>query len=39
MKKHVYQIADATADALAKQFTKKFSWPRIDGQGGKDDIH
>ena len=25
MKKHVYQIADATADALAKQFTKKFS--------------
>jgi hypothetical protein len=26
MKKHVYQIADATADALAKQFAKKFSW-------------
>ena len=25
MKTHVYQIADATADALAKQFTKKFS--------------
>jgi hypothetical protein len=25
MKKHVYQIADATADALAKQFVKKFS--------------
>jgi len=25
MKKHVYQIADATADALAKQFAKKFS--------------
>jgi hypothetical protein len=25
MKKHVYQIADATADALAKQFTTKFS--------------
>ena len=25
MKNHVYQIADATADALAKQFTKKFS--------------
>jgi hypothetical protein len=25
MKKHVYQIADATADALAKQFSKKFS--------------
>lgn len=25
MKKHVYQIADATADALAKQFVSKFS--------------
>jgi hypothetical protein len=25
MKTHVYQIADATADALAKQFAKKFS--------------
>jgi hypothetical protein len=25
MKKHVYQIADATADALAKQFVKKFT--------------
>ena len=25
MKKHVYQIADATAAALAKQFAKKFS--------------
>jgi hypothetical protein len=25
MKQHVYQIADATADALAKQFAKKFS--------------
>lgn len=25
MKGHVYQIADATADALAKQFVKKFS--------------
>lgn len=25
MKKHVYQIADATADALAKQFVKKFA--------------
>jgi hypothetical protein len=25
MKSHVYQIADATADALAKQFTKRFS--------------
>ena len=25
MKKHVYQIADATADALAKQFAKKFA--------------
>jgi hypothetical protein len=25
MKKHVYQIADATADALAKQFSKKFA--------------
>jgi hypothetical protein len=25
MKRHVYQIADATADALAKQFAKKFS--------------
>ncbi|MDO8293332.1 MAG: hypothetical protein Q7T29_10800 [Gallionella sp.] len=25
MKKHVYQIADATADALAKQFVKRFS--------------
>jgi hypothetical protein len=25
MKKHVYQIADATADALAKQFAKRFS--------------
>jgi hypothetical protein len=25
MKKHVYQIADATADALAKQFIKKFA--------------
>jgi hypothetical protein len=25
MKKHVYQISDATADALAKQFAKKFS--------------
>jgi len=25
MKKHVYQIADATADALAKQFAKKFT--------------
>jgi len=25
MKKHVYQIADATAAALAKQFPKKFS--------------
>lgn len=25
MKEHVYQIADATADALAKQFAKKFS--------------
>lgn len=25
MKKHVYQIADATADALAKQFAEKFS--------------
>ena len=25
MKAHVYQIADATADALAKQFAKKFS--------------
>lgn len=25
MKKHVYQIADATAGALAKQFVKKFS--------------
>jgi hypothetical protein len=25
MKKHVYQIADATADALAKQFPKKLS--------------
>lgn len=25
MKGHVYQIADATADALAKQFAKKFS--------------
>jgi hypothetical protein len=25
MKNHVYQIADATADALAKQFAKKFS--------------
>jgi hypothetical protein len=24
MKKHIYQIADATADALAKQFAKKF---------------
>jgi hypothetical protein len=25
MKNHVYQIADATADALAKQFVRKFS--------------
>ena len=25
MKEHIYQIADATADALAKQFAKKFS--------------
>lgn len=25
MKKHVYEIADATADALAKQFAKKFA--------------
>jgi hypothetical protein len=25
MKKHVYEIADTTADALAKQFAKKFS--------------
>jgi hypothetical protein len=25
MKKHVYQIADATADALARQFAKKFA--------------
>lgn len=25
MKKHVYRIADATADALAKQFAKKFA--------------
>jgi hypothetical protein len=25
MKDHIYQIADATADALAKQFAKKFS--------------
>jgi hypothetical protein len=25
MKKHIYQIADATADALAKQFTRKFA--------------
>ena len=25
MKKHVYQIADATADALAKQFPKRFA--------------
>jgi hypothetical protein len=25
MKQHVYQIADATADALAKQFAKKFA--------------
>lgn len=25
MKKHVYQIADATADALAKQFAKQFA--------------
>jgi hypothetical protein len=25
MKKHVYQIADATADALAKQFAQKFT--------------
>jgi hypothetical protein len=25
MKNHVYQIADATADALAKQFAKKFA--------------
>jgi hypothetical protein len=25
MKGHVYQIADATADALAKQFAKKFT--------------
>jgi hypothetical protein len=25
MKKHVYQIADATADALAKQFAKRFT--------------
>ena len=25
MKQHVYQIADATADALAKQFVKKFT--------------
>jgi hypothetical protein len=25
MKRHVYQIADATADALAKQFAKKFA--------------
>jgi hypothetical protein len=25
MKKHVYQIADATADALAKQFAEKFT--------------
>ena len=25
MKSHVYQIADATADALAKQFADKFS--------------
>jgi hypothetical protein len=25
MKKHVYQIADATADALAKQFSEKFT--------------
>lgn len=25
MKEHVYQIADATADALAKQFAKKFT--------------
>ena len=25
MKTHVYQIADATAEALAKQFAKKFS--------------
>jgi hypothetical protein len=25
MKTHIYQIADATADALAKQFAKKFS--------------
>lgn len=25
MKKHVYQIADATADALAKQFARKFA--------------
>lgn len=25
MKNHVYQIADATADALARQFAKKFS--------------
>jgi len=25
MKKHVYKIADATADALAKQFSKKFT--------------
>ena len=25
MKDHIYQIADATADAMAKQFTKEFS--------------
>jgi hypothetical protein len=25
MREHVYQIADATADALAKQFAKKFA--------------
>ena len=25
MKNHVYQISDATADALAKQFAQKFT--------------
>ena len=25
MKNHIYQVADATADALAKQFADKFS--------------
>jgi hypothetical protein len=30
MKAHVYQIADMTADALAKQFPKQFLAERLE---------